>query len=45
MFSGNDIGVTPKKDFGRIRLGVTTTYEDKAPTRESELFGFISVAF
>ena len=43
--SGNDISVTLQKDFGRTKLGVTATYEDKTAAKESELFGFITVAF
>lgn len=43
--SGYDVSVSLQKDFARTRPGVTATYEDKAPTNESELFVFIAVAF
>ena len=43
--NGNDISISLQKDFGRTKLGVTATYEDKTTTKESEFFGFISVAF
>ena len=31
--------------FGRTRSGLTVRYKDKAPSKESELFAFISDAF
>ncbi|MCK4864518.1 MAG: TorF family putative porin [Gammaproteobacteria bacterium] len=42
---GNDFSVSLQKDFGRTKLGLTATYEDKTVAKESELFAFISVAF
>lgn len=43
--AGNDFSVSLQKDFGRTKLGLTATYEDKTATKESELFAFVSVAF
>ena len=42
---GNDFSVTLQKDFGRTKLGLTATYEDKTAAKESEFFAFISVGF
>lgn len=42
---GNDFSVTLQKDFEAIRVGLTATYEDKTPAKESELFAYISTGF
>ena len=42
---GNDYSVSLQKEFNSVNLGVTATYEDKAPTKDSEFFAFISVDF
>lgn len=43
--NGHDVSVTLQKDFEIIRVGLTATYEDKTPAKESELFAYISTAF
>ena len=43
--NGNDISVSLQKDFGRTKLGLTATYEDKTAAKETELFAFVTVAF
>lgn len=43
--NGNDYSISLQKPFQSVRIGVTATYEDKAPTKESELFAFITVSF
>jgi len=43
--NGNDFSVTFQKDFEIVRVGLTATYEEKTPTKESELFAYISTGF
>ncbi len=43
--NGNDFSVSLQKDFGRIKLGLTATYEDKTAAKETVLFAFVTVAF
>jgi uncharacterized protein (TIGR02001 family) len=43
--NGNDFSVTLQKDFEIVRIGLTASYEDKTPTKESELFAYISTGF
>lgn len=43
--AGNDYSVSLQKEFNTVRVGVTATYEDKAPGKDSELYAFITVGF
>ena len=43
--NGNDISASLQKDFGRTRIGLTATHEDKSEKNESNLTVFISIDF
>jgi len=42
---GNDYSVSLQKEITNVNVGVTATYEDKAPTKDSEIFAFISLDY
>ena len=43
--NGNDISASLQKDFGRTRIGLTATYEDRTVKKESNLTAFVSIDF
>lgn len=43
--NGNDISASLQKEFGRTRVGLTATHEDKSVKKESNLIAFITIDF
>lgn len=43
--NGNDFSLSLEKDFDGFIAGLTTTYEDKTASKESELFLYLSSGF